>query len=379
MIGPRLWPYVLRTVLRAPTRSALTILGTALALALFAFVRTLEGSVEGIRAAADRPVLVVFQQSRFCPLTSVLPLRYRTDLEAMPGVEAVLPTLVYVNQCQSNLDLVTLHGVDPATLAGVQRLRPVEGSLDGWGDAANGALVGQRLAERRKLHVGDRVRLGNVEVLVRGIVNGDGPGLDNVAFVRQEQLQLARKLSGQTTQFLVQVKPGTDAVALAHAIDARFATDSAPTDTKSMQAFVEAAVGEVAGLVTFARWLGWLAVVVVVVILGNTVFISAQTRAQELGTLETLGLTKATLAGALLTESLLLAITGGIIGTSAVVVWFHLMPTTLGVEGWGIDFDAGLPVFLAGLVASVAIGLVAAIGPAVEALTRPLADAVRPA
>ncbi len=379
MIGLRLGPYVVRTVLRAPTRSALTVLGTALALALFAFVRTLEGGVEGIRAAADRPVLVVFQQSRFCPLTSVLPLRYRGEIERLPGVAAVLPTLVYVNQCQSNLDLVTIHGVDPASLAGVQRLRAVAGELDGWGDAANGALVGKRLAERRRLHVGDRVKLGNVEVLVRGIVDGDGPGLDNVAFVRQEQLQLARKLQGQTTQFLVELKDGADAVALAHEIDRRFSTDEAPTDTKSMQAFVQAAVGEVAGLVTFARWLGWLAVVVVVVILGNTVFISAQARAQELGTLETLGIPKAALAGALLLESLLLSIAGGLLGTSAVVLWFHLMPTTLGVEGWGIDFDAGLPVFLAGIVASFAVGLVAAVGPAVETLTRPLADAVRPA
>ena len=379
MIGPRLWPYVLRTVLRAPTRSALTVLGTALALALFAFVRTLEGGVDGIRAAADRPVLVVFQQSRFCPLTSALPLRYRGDLEAMPGVKAVLPTLVYVNQCQSNLDLVTIHGVDPASLAGVQRLHAVSGDLEGWGDVANGALVGKRLAERRHLVVGDRARLGNVDVLVRGIVDGEGPGLDNVAFVRQEQLQLARKLQGQTTQFLVQLEDGADAVALAREIDRRFSTDEAPTDTKSMQAFVQAAVREVSGLVTFARWLGWLAVAVVVVILGNTVFISAQTRTQELGTLETLGLPKATLARVLVTESLLLAIAGGVLGTSAVVVWFRLHPTTLGVEGWGIDFDAGLPVVLAGLVASVAVGLVAAVGPVVEVFTRPLADAVRPA
>lgn len=378
MIGPRLWPYVLRTVLRAPARSALTVLGTALALAIFAFVRTLEGGVAGISKAADRPVLVVFQQSRFCPLTSELPLRYRGDLEAMPGVAAVLPTLVYVNQCQSNLDLVTIHGVDPASLEGVQRLRAVEGDMAGWGDVANGALVGKRLAERRNLHVGDRARLGNVDVLVRGIVDGDGPGLDNVAFVRQEQLQLARKLEGQTTQFLVQLKDGADAVALAREIDRRFSTDVAPTDTKSMQAFVEAAVREVAGLVTFARWLGWLAVVVVVVILGNTVFISAQTRAQELGTLETLGLPKGMLARALVTESLLLAIAGGLLGTTAVVVWFRFVPTTLGVEGWGINFDAGLPVLLAGLVASIAVGLAAAVGPVIEIFTRPLSDAVRP-
>ncbi len=86
-----------------------------------------------------------------------------------------------------------------------------------------------------------------------------------------------------TTEFLVKLKPGVDPTAMARRIDERFRTDQAQTDTKTQQAFVMAAVGEVAGLVDFARILGWIAVGVVVLILGNTVFISAQTRSQELG------------------------------------------------------------------------------------------------
>jgi putative ABC transport system permease protein len=375
----RFLPYVAKTCLRARTRTLLTLVGTALALGIFAFVRTLEGGVASLDAAAARPVLVVFQQSRFCPLTSELPLRYRGEIERMPGVEAVLPTLVYVNKCQSNLDLVTLHGVDPEALAAVQGLRPREGDLESWKRSENGALVGERLAERRRLHVGDTVRLGQLEVKVGGIVSADGPGLDNVAFVHAQPLELARDMPGRTTQFLVRLRPGTDAAALARAIDERFASDEAPTDTKTLQAFVQGAVGEVSGIVRFARLLGWLAAAVVVLVLGNTVFISAQTRAQELGTLETIGLPKASLAALLVLESVVLAVVGGAVGTAAVVAWFGFHPTTLGIEGWGIDFVAGPPVLAAGLVASVAIGLLAALGPAIEALRRPLAASLRAA
>ena len=63
-----------------------------------------------------------------------------------------------------------------------------------------------------------------------------------------------------------------------------------------MQAFVASAVGEIGELIGFARALGYLAVLVVALVLANTVYISAQTRAAELGVLETLGLTKARLA-----------------------------------------------------------------------------------
>lgn len=374
----RFLPYVGKTVLRARTRSILTVLGTALALALFAFVRTLEGGVTALERDASAPVLVVFQQSRFCPLTSELPLRYRRQIEEVEGVESVLPVLLYINTCQANLDLVTLHGVDAAAFDRVQRVTSVTGDarLPGRGD---GALVGRRLAERRGLRVGDRVQLGNVNVVVRGIVDAEGPGLDNVAFVDLDLLATARDLRGKATEFLVKLSAGANPAEVSRRIDAIFASDEAPTDTSTMQAFVQGAVGEVAELVTFAKILGYLAVLVVTLVLGNTVFISAQSRAAELGVLETIGLPKAGLAVLLVAESLLLAVVGGALGTAAVAVWFAANPTTLGIEGYGIDFAAGLPVVVAGLVASVVVGLVAAIGPAIEALVRPLHVAVKAA
>jgi putative ABC transport system permease protein len=374
----RFLPYVGKTVRRAPVRSLLTILGTALALAIFAFVRTLEDGVAAFQRSAAKPILVVFQQSRFCPLTSELPLRYRPDIERIDGVEAVLPTTVFVNKCQSNYDLVTLHGVDPKSIDAVQDLTILEGSEDAWRADQGTALVGRRLAERRNLHVGDSVRLAGMSVVVKAIVDGNGAGLDNVAFVHERALQEQRDMAGRTTEFLVRVKPGADADDIARAIDARFATDEAPTDTKTMQAFVQGPVGEVTELVRFARLLGYLAVIVVVLVLSNTVFISAQARAQEIGTLEAIGLGKARLAGLIVAEGLLLAVIGGAVGTAAVVAFFRFSPTTLGVEGYGIDFVAGPSVIVAGMLASLVVGLAASILPTAAAVVRPVVEALRP-
>ena len=68
-------PYVLRTASRARTRSLLTVLGATLAMMLFAFVRTVDDGVKRLAERTAQPVLVVFQDSRFCPLTSELPVR----------------------------------------------------------------------------------------------------------------------------------------------------------------------------------------------------------------------------------------------------------------------------------------------------------------
>jgi putative ABC transport system permease protein len=375
----RLLSYVRRTILRARTRSVLTVVGTALALGLFAFVRTLEGGVHRLEAASDVPMLVVFQSSRFCPLQSSLPVRYADEIRRMDGVESALPTLLYVNSCRANLDLVTLHGIDPAALSSVHDVHVLAGDATSWGAREDGALVGQRLAERRGLHPGDHASFDKVNVQVGGIFTSPGGAFDNVAFVHLEPLQNARRMRGRATEILVRLKPGADARAIAEKIDRTFAKDEQATDTKTMQAFVQAAVGEVAGIVDFGRLLGYLAVAVVVLILGNTVWISAQTRAAELGVLETVGVTRPVLAGLVAAEGLALAFAGGVLGTGAVVAALLLHPVTIGIEGYAIDLVPGPELALAGLAASIVVGLLASIGPAVEALRRPLAVAVKSA
>lgn len=373
----RLLSYVRRTVLRARVRTTLTVLGTALAMGLFAFVQMVEAGVSRMDRETDRPVLVVFQSSRFCPLTSLLPMRYEGEIRRMESVETVLPTLIYINACRANLDLVTLHGVEPADLERVHTLKFLEGDSARWKSMSDGALVGKRLADRRKLSVGDRVRLSEVDIEVAGIFESEGAGLENVAFVTIDQLQRARKQQGTATQFFVTLKPGANEAEVAARIDQRFATAEQQTDTKTMQAFVQGAVGEVGEVVNFARLLGYLAVAVVVLILGNTVFISAQTRRQELGVMETIGTTRGTLSGLVFVESLMLSLLGGVLGIGAVVLALTWKPLTLGIEGWGIDIGPTPAVLIAGAIASVGVGLLAAIGPAIHILRRPLAMAVK--
>lgn len=365
-------PYALRTALRARARSLLTLLGAALAMALFAFVRTVDDGVQSLATRADQPVLVVFQDSRFCPLTSELPLRYERTIQDVPGVAAVLPTLVFINSCRSNLDLVTLHGVEANDLERVYPLQFLAGSLADWRAHSDGALVGERLALRRGIVVGQRVRLGEIDVQVSGIVRSETAGVANLAFVHLDLLGLARKRLGTATQFLVKVQDGADPEQIAQAIDAKFRTDEARTDTKSMQAFVTAAIGEIAQVVAFARWLGYLAVLVVALVLANTVFISAESRAAEMGVLETIGLTKPRLMALIACEGIGLGLVGGALGTAVVLAVLWLRPVTLGVEGYGIDLVPGGATVAQSLLAALLTGALASLPPAIAVARRPL-------
>lgn len=365
-------PYVLRTTLRARMRSLLTLLGATLAMTLFAFVRTVDAGTTQLAERSQQPVLVVFQDSRFCPLTSELPLRYERDILAIPGVAAVLPTLVFINSCRSNLDLVTLHGVDETNLERLYELEMLAGSVAAWRGKRDGALVGERLALRRQLEVGERVRLGEVDVEVAGIVRSEFAGVANLAFVHLDLLALARKRQGAATQFFVKLDKDSDAEAIAEAIDTKFQTDEARTDTKSMQAFVAAALAEIAQVVEFSRWLGILAVLVVALVLANTVFISAESRTGEMGVLETVGMPKSRLMALIALEGIGLGLCGGAIGTALVMVMLSLWPVTLGVEGYGIDLAPSFATAGQSMLAALVTGVLASLPPAIAVARRPL-------
>lgn len=370
-------PYVVRTALRARTRSLLTVLGGTLAMTLFAFVRTVDDGVQQLADRSSQGVLVVFQDSRFCPLTSALPVRYEGAIREIDGVEDVLSTLVFINSCRSNLDLVTLHGVPPDELEELYDLELLEGSVADWKRRSDGALVGERLAERRGLKVGQRVRLSEVDVHVSGIMRSETAAVANLAFVPLDLLSLARDRQGLATQFLVKVDPNADPEEIARAIDDKFRTDEARTDTKGMQAFVAAAIAEIAEVVSFARWLGYLAVIVVALVVANTVFISAESRVGELAVLETVGMPKTTQMALIAAEGVGLALVGGVLGSGIVFGLLWAWPLTLGIEGHGIDLAPTGRMVVQSLIAALAVGAVASIPPAIAAAGRSLAVGVK--
>ncbi len=371
------FPYVVRTALRARMRSLLTVLGGTLAMMLFAFVRTVDGGVDQLAERTSQPVLVVFQDSRFCPLTSELPVRYERDIRKIDGVQDVLPTLVFINSCRSNLDLVTLHGVPHDQLEDLYDLDVLEGSIADWKGRSDGALVGERLAERRQLKVGERVNLSEVDVHVSGIVRSDSAAVGNLAFVSLDQLSLARKRQGAATQFLVKVDPNADPEEISAKIDEHFRTDEARTDTKGMQAFVAAAISEITEVVDFARWLGYLGVLVVALVVANTVFISAESRIGEMGVLETVGMQKHMLMALIAGEGVGLGLLGGVLGTGIVYVLLTIWPVTLGVEGHGIDLAPDAQMVTQSLLAALLVGLLASIPPAIAVARRPLSLSVK--
>lgn len=373
--------YAWRGIRRNMGRSILTILGIAAAMFLFTFIEGLQNGVtEATENSATQNMLVVYQRGRFCPATSSLPERYADQIAKLPEVESVLPVKIFVNNCRASIDSITFKGIpEEAVKDGRRPLDILDGSLDDFNKHTDGALVGKRLASRRNLKVGDRFKVGDVDVRVSGIFTSDVPGEDNLAYSRLTFLQRARGVDslGHVTQFEVAVKSADAGPAVAKEIDQIFKSDEVPTDTKTHKAHIAAATGDLLNLIKFTRYLGLLCVLVVLALTANTIYVMVQDRVREHAVLQTLGFRSRQLLFLVLSESLLLSLAGGVLGTAIATAVLTYGNLGLGAEGVQVSFLLSPIVVVLGLAASMATGFLAGLLPAIQAAYAPIVNSLR--
>ncbi|MHC4820112.1 MAG: ABC transporter permease [Planctomycetota bacterium] len=377
----RFLPLVWKQVSRQRTRSILTALGVATAMFLFSTIQAVQAGVSEVTSASAKDTtLVVFRENRFCPFTSRLPEDYESKIRQVPGVSAVTPMSIVVNNCRTSLDVVTYRGVRPERFLQDhgKRLTVVDGSLQDWTRRTDAALVGRVLAERRGFKVGDRFDSSGITVSVAAIIDSEEPQDRNVAYVDLEFLQRAPGAQdGVVTQFNVKVDDPTEMENVAAAIDALFKNDREPTTTRSEKQFVARTAGDVMELVAFTRWLALGAVAAVLALVANAIILSVQDRVRDYGVLQTLGFTGRQVGGLVIAEGAILSVMGGVLGTFGAVAFLASTDWRLSNEGLSIGFSLGPSVWGTGMVLSLVLGVLAGLVPAFKASRIPIAQSFR--
>jgi len=375
-------PLVVKQVVRARTRSLLTVFGVATAMFLFAAIQSMqEGVGDATREQAGDATLVVYRENRFCPFTSRLPEYYEPRMRALAGVADVTPVRVVVSNCRASLDVVTFRGVRAEEFAVEEgrRFRFLEGVMSDWLHRSDAVLVSSDLAQRRGVSAGQRFTSSGVTVSVAGVFESDEPEDQNVAYAHLEFLQRAPGIQqvGVVTQFNVRVDDPEQLERVATAIDAEFQDDQDPTHTRSAKAFAAQAAGDVIELVGFTRWVGLGAIAAVIALVANAIVLSVQERVRTYAVLQTVGFTGAHIGGLIVLEGLVLSLAGGALGTLAALGFLHWGQFSLSNEGLSFAFGAGPRVWLPALLVSVLVGVCAGLVPAFRAARIPIATSFR--
>ncbi|MCL6621252.1 MAG: ABC transporter permease [Syntrophobacterales bacterium] len=374
-----------RNTLRHPLRAALTVLGLAVAVLAFCLLRTVvEAWYAGV--AASSPVRLVTRHA--VSLMFPLPLSHLNKLRAIPGVKEVAYAYwfegVYVDK--KNFFAQFAASLPAYLECYPEFVLPPEQKLALLRDR-RGAVAGRRLAQRFGWRVGQVIVLngtyfqGEYRLVLRGIYEGKYPTTDETLFFfHWDYLNetLKKTAPGQADQvgwFLVQVERPELAAEVAQKIDAAFKNSLAETVTETEAAFNLGFVEMTSAILLAIRVVSWAVIGVILIVLANTMAMSARERLGEYAVLKSMGFRPRHLSLIILGESLLLATAGGILGLLLSFPAVGLFPDT--VTQYFPDLSVKPPTLALGLAVALGVGVVAAVLPAWRAARVVIAAALR--
>jgi putative ABC transport system permease protein len=370
---------------RKKLRTILTLLSIVVAFILFGFLSAIKQALAGGVAMAGQNRLVVRHK---VSIIQSLPQSYKARMERIPGVALATHETWFGGVYQDPKNFFAQMPVIPEEFLDMwpENILPPD-QKQAWLQTRTGAIVGRKTAERFHWKVGDRVpiqssiwtktdgsRLWEFDIV--GIFDGSNKNTDTTPlFFRYDHFDEARVWSkGQVGWYVVRIKDPEQAGEVAKLIDKEFENSAWETKTEPEGAFLQAWAKQIGDITTITASILSAVFFTILLVTGNTMSQSVRERTGELGVLKALGFTSGQTLSLVLAESCLLAVLGGGIGLGVALMLISRGDPTGGM----------LPLFyfptldvLAGVGFSLALGVVAGIFPALQAMRLRVADALR--
>jgi putative ABC transport system permease protein len=376
---------VWRNTFRHPLRAALTVLGLAVAVLSFCLLRTVVDAWYG-GVAASSPVRLVTRNA--VSLIFPLPLSYLPKIQAVPGVRTVGYSYwfegIYIDKKHFFPQFATSL---PGVLDAFPEFIIPPGQKLALARDRRGALAGRKLAARYGWRLGDAIVLtgtyfpGEYRFVLRAIYRGREPTTDETQFMfhydylNETLKKTAPDQADKVGWFLVQVARPELAAPVAAKIDALFKNSLAETLTESEAAFQMSFVEMTSAILVAIQIVSWVIIAVILAVLANTMAMNARERLGEYAALKTMGFKPRHLAGLILGESLLLALTGGLLGLALTFPVVEMFPASLG-QYFGAFYVTGETMAI-GVATAAVVGVLAALVPAWQASRVSIATALR--
>jgi putative ABC transport system permease protein len=356
--------FVLKNIGRRRVRSALTVVGIAVAVgAMVAFVGLAETMIRSFANVyhSQNIDIVVQQKGAKQRLTSSLDQRLSERIVAIPGVKAVY---------RGSVDMMGMEEAGPmgvlvqgweADSALFDSVRVVRGRQLAQGDDKR-LMVGIALADSLEKKVGEKVTVFEDEQFeIAGIYQAGDVFQNGGIIMLLSDLQHFMSTQGRVSGFTVCVhdrdnKAGVERICkaiegIAKNLSAT-ATGEFVKQTPEMQV-----ISAIAWLVCA------VAIVICTILVLNTMIMSVFERTKEIGILRAIGWRRSRVVRMIVMEAGLFSLAGGILGSIGGVVLVRLLSKTPWVAGL-VDANVPTSVIFEGFAFAVVIGLLGAAYPA---------------
>ena len=381
-----LFKLLLRNSMRHKLRSVLTIFGVGVAVMAFALLQTVVSAwYAGVEASAANRLITRHAVSFVFPL----PLAYRDRIAQVPGVNKVTFASwfsgVYIDKNQFFARLA----VDSETFFDVYSEFLIDkAQFEAFKRERNATIIGSDIAKRYNLKIGDIMPIegdvfpGQWEFVVRGIYEPRDQTTDPTTMmfhykyleerIRQEMPQRA----GEIGWYIVRIDDPDSSARISQEIDKLFANSRAETKTETERAFQQSFLSAASAVITAMNIMSFVIIGIILLVLGNTMIMSARERTHEFAILKALGFSGGQILFLIAGESMILSLLGSAVGLAVTFPAVEGFQTAL-PKGWFPVFYIKPETVAIGCAAGVLVGMLAAIIPLRRVLTTRIVEGLR--
>lgn len=374
-----------RNAFRNRLRTGLTILGIAIAILAFSLLRTLISAwYAGVEASSATRLVTRNAVSIIFPL----PHFYKDKIQQVSGVKTVSYGTWFGGVYGDEKNFFANYAVEAKSFIELypEFIFPPD-EKEAFFKDQKGCVIGRKLAAKFGWKVGDIVTLkgtiflGDRDFVVRAIYQGRDKDTDESQFFFHwnylNEIQ-KKSLSGWADQvgyYIIGVSRPELAGDVAVAVDQIFKNSLAETLTETEKAFQQGFVAMSGAIVTAIQIVSFVVIFIIMAVVANTMAMTTRERIGEYAILKTLGFGGGPIAALIFGESLIITITGCLLGVAATFPATKIFSNELGT--YFPVFNIGRETLLLNFVAALTIAFVAAIIPTRRAIKIRIADGLR--
>jgi len=374
---------VLRNTFRNKRRSLLTMISISFSLLLLTMMICIWRSfyVDQVAPEASRRLVIRDRVS----LAFFLPEYYREKIRVVKGITAIAPITWFGGRY---IDDRPEHffpqlGTDPDEYLKVASDKIIpEDQVKAWQHDRTGCIVDATLATKHGWKIGDRITLqanifpANLDLTIRGIYRRDPP--QNALYFNAKYLEESVPwFKGQTGWYSAQVDTTANVARVSKEIDEMFHNSPLQTKTESERAFQIGFVASLGNVKAFILSICGAVVFAIMLVSANTMAMSVRSRTREVAVLKTLGFTRRRVLSIFISESVALALAGGLLGILTAIPL--IMVVTHRFIGLGIPLYMKVngPTAAVSIAIALILGVVSGYLPAYRVSRLNIVDALR--
>lgn len=378
--------FLLSNLGRKKMRTTLTLLSIVIAFLLFGLLRSLAAAFDqGAEIAGEDRLVSINKISLIQPL----PESYLAKVQALAGVDKATSANWFGGYYQDPKNQFPQFPVIAEDYFEIYQdmISLPEEQMQAWKKNRIGVVIGKALVDRFKWKIGDRIPLIGLfpreggstawEFEVAGIYEAKSKSTDTSAMLMHyDYFNEARQYAkGDLGWLIVRVKDPKQSAQVAAAIDALFANSPAETKTSSEKDFAKSFAKQFGDIGLITTLILGAVFFTMLLVAGNTMAQSFRERIPELAILKTLGFSDMAVMLMVLSEAIVIALIGGLIGLFLAKFFIGGAAASLAATLPGLNLSPSMMLLGVGLM--LLFGFLTGIIPALQGLRLNIVTALR--